>query len=72
MNMGQVPERDRSFRVIELLREGERFEQHDLVDPVEELGAEMPPQLGHHESPGIRLDLAVGRDSVEQVVGPDV
>ncbi len=37
---------------------GEGLEQHDVVDPVEELGAEVPAQLGEDEIPGVGLDLA--------------
>ena len=28
---------------------GQRLEQHDVVEPVEELGPEVAAQLGHHE-----------------------
>ena len=34
------------------LRLGQRLEQHDVVDPVEELGPEVPAQLGHHQRRG--------------------
>ncbi len=49
---------------------GERFEHHDVVDPVEELGAEMGPQLVRHPVAGVRPDLAGRRHALERCSDP--
>src|SRR3954447_16957485 len=54
------------------LLEGERLEEDDLVDAVEELGAEARSQLGHHALARVLADLAVLVDPVEQVHRADV
>ena len=54
------------------LGERQRLEQHDLVDPVQELRPEVGPQGAHHQGAGLRLHLAVRRDPLEQVLRPDV
>ena len=54
------------------LRLGQRLEQHDVVDAVEELGPEVPAQLGHDALARVGLDLAVGRHALEQVLRADV
>ena len=46
--------------------------EHDVVDPVEELGAEVPAQLGEDELAGVGLDLACGRDAFDEVLRADV
>ena len=52
---------------------GERLEQHDVVEPVEELGPEVGAHLGRHELARVRLDLAVRADGVpDEVLRPDV
>src|ERR1700733_1689205 len=42
-----------------------RGEQHDVVDPVEELGTELCSQFCHYPLAGVGLDFAVGGDTVE-------
>jgi hypothetical protein len=50
----------------------ERLEQHGLVDAVEELGPEVPAQLGQHPVARVGRDLAAVGEPVEQVQRPDV
>ena len=42
------------------LGQGQAAEQHDVVDPVEELRAEVPAQLRHDLVPRLGVDVAVG------------
>src|SRR4051794_808676 len=54
------------------LLQGERLEEDDLVDAVEELGPEAGAQLAHDAVAGVLADLAVVVDPVEQVHRADV
>jgi len=48
------------------------LEQDDVVDAVEEFGAEVRAKLRHHPAAGVGLDLTGRRDPVDEVLRPDV
>ena len=50
----------------------QRLEQHHVVDAIEQLGTEVPPQLGHHLIARRIQDHAVPGDAVEQQRRADV
>src|SRR5208337_71841 len=54
------------------LRLGERLEQHDVVQAVEELRAEIAAQGTHHPVAGVGLDLPFGGHAVQEVLRADI
>jgi hypothetical protein len=50
---------------------GQRLEQHDVVDAVEEIRPEMPAQQAEHGIPDVGLDLAGGH-ALQKEPRPDV
>ena len=72
--LGQAPVQvfDKQVNDAFDLGQGERFEQHDVVEAVEELWPEVAAQLGHHRDAGVILDLPIGGDALEQVLGAQI